>query len=301
MGSQTKAAKKKFVPVLMKIVRKHGEEAMKDPSILAKYDLEPDKVTDWMRERAIARLESKANEKLDLRWPSQPVIRNFQNMYDYQVWESEDKAFRVGRIPSSDPYFMATRKADSPGAKEKTIKTGIRTLQEAFEAVEKYILDTTKKTPTSNVEEVVAKAHKQGFDVLPSKNGQAAPQEGSGVQIPVASGGKPATSKPAPASNAPKRTVTRGARVFGKYSVTSVLHWCGVQDPPFTDEQCRQVLDHFKIADIKPSTIRTGLTDAKNPKYSKPADLMDRESEEIHGIFGKAEKPKKKKKKAPAA
>jgi len=66
------------------------------------------------------------------------------------------------------------------------------------------------------------------------------------------------------------------------YSATSVMHWAGQNG--WTFEQIRKMLAHYGADDIKDSSVRTCLCDAKNPKYAKPAPLTQEQADELNSL-----------------
>jgi hypothetical protein len=66
-------------------------------------------------------------------------------------------------------------------------------------------------------------------------------------------------------------------QLFG-HSVVRVAHWMG--SVGFKKEDGGKALAHFGH-DVNPSTLRTYLTDGKNPKYAKPAELTDEQKTEL--------------------
>jgi predicted Zn finger-like uncharacterized protein len=82
--------------------------------------------------------------------------------------------------------------------------------------------------------------------------------------------GKPAATQPTSETKNPDPDESSGTRIFG-FSPTSVLHWMGKGG--WTFEEARRVVDAYEASHIKDATVRTGLTDGKNPTYSRPAPL----------------------------
>jgi hypothetical protein len=80
--------------------------------------------------------------------------------------------------------------------------------------------------------------------------------------------------------------------ILNERSVASVLHWMGLRKGAETWEfaDAARVIRKLGAEDIKDSTVRTGLTDALNPKYSKPAKLEKEEIEKLNKMRAKGKK-----------
>lgn len=79
---------------------------------------------------------------------------------------------------------------------------------------------------------------------------------------------KSAAKKPAP-KKASKAAAKARATILG-YSATSVIKWMGKQG--WTTEQARSAIEKLATGgEVKSSTISTGLSDGRNPKYSASA------------------------------
>jgi hypothetical protein len=71
------------------------------------------------------------------------------------------------------------------------------------------------------------------------------------------------------------------------YSPTAVMHWAFQQG--WTFEQVREMLDHYGADWIKDESVKTCQSDAKNPKYAKPATLTSEQAAKLNSLLEKVE------------
>jgi len=76
----------------------------------------------------------------------------------------------------------------------------------------------------------------------------------------------------------------RGCSVLG-HSGRRVAHWMGKNG--WTMEEARMVLSKLGTQPFSDVTLRSCLTDGKNPKYSQPAELSREEQQQLKKVVGK--------------
>ena len=84
----------------------------------------------------------------------------------------------------------------------------------------------------------------------------------------------------------PKEKKPRGPRkdrptILG-YSATALCHWMGLNGYKFDD--VRKVLNDNGCEEIADASIKTGLSDCKSEKYSKPAPVTSAEAKQIKAM-----------------
>ena len=104
-------------------------------------------------------------------------------------------------------------------------------------------------------------------------------------------GTKKAAEKKAPAV---KHTI----KVLG-YSASSFFRWMGSKGYSITE--ARTVAEKFATAELKPSTITTGLSDGRTGKWGKPAEVTAEDEAKVNEAVGRTAKKAKKSKKAKKA
>jgi hypothetical protein len=210
------------------------------------------------------------------------------------IWETECGSYRiirsVSKLGQTNRFIALVKEQYHNGPSwdfvdrrpEGNYPREHRTLPDAFQAVNMHCLERRKVVPTSNEEEVLVSAEKQKLTLLP----YAVP-----ASRLIASNALPSPSPRAPSkASSPKAssssTVRRnGVLVFGRYPLSRVGNWMGLKGG-WDLARAKRALEKVGVdlASVKDSTLKTALTDGRNPKYSKPADLMDSEIKQLEGV-----------------
>ncbi len=102
-------------------------------------------------------------------------------------------------------------------------------------------------------------------------------------EIPAETPVKPVKKKSAakPSKNGSNGVGRTKVKVFD-HSFTRVAHWMGYEG--WSREEAKKALDALGVSGYAPASLNTCITDGKNPKYSRPADLSPAEIKQLKAV-----------------